>query len=222
MHLVASSNTSSIRRVYVFCSYHREYIVFVPRIWNVNHANAAYLLRNNNIFVRSYYKIDKTYKSISNSIHYPARHSKTLGEANHIVSHCICIVRSDYYNIEAMYAKVVQHTQLCCPTSTLHPWQHAESQEDPRGALLEVCTFSQQCVFWSLRWLRKSVEAFFSGYSGVLLFPRGSMSIHVYTLCNHRNKWQKKAKQHVLLEQNECLSSMSEPSNIFELRFSDI
>ena len=49
---------------------------------------------------------------------------------------------------------VVQHGQLCCPSSILKPSQHAESLEvhDLRTVsfAIEVCTFSQRCVFWSL------------------------------------------------------------------------
>ena len=80
---------------------------------------------------------------------------------------------------------MVQHGQLCCPSSILKPSQHAESLEvhDLRTVsfAIEVCTFSQRCVFWSLAEKIGGGIVFWLLWCSFSCCPRCSMSIHFAT-----------------------------------------
>lgn len=111
---------------------------------------------------------------------------------------------------------VVQHGQLCCPSSILKPSQHAESLEvhylRTVSFAIEVCTFSQRCVFWSLAEKIGGGIVFWLLWCFFSCCPRCSMSIHFATT----GKSDKRRRN------NMCGWNTMFGSNIFQVRSSDI
>lgn len=111
---------------------------------------------------------------------------------------------------------VVQHGQLCCPSSILKPSQHAESLEvhylRTVSFAIEVCTFSQRCLFWSLAEKIGGGIVFWLLWCFFSCCPRCSMSIHFATT----GKSDKRRRN------NMCGWNTMFGSNIFQVRSSDI
>lgn len=124
---------------------------------------------------------------------YPARHSKALGDTNHILSQISTILK-------AMYASGATWPTLL---SIIYLKAFATCRK-PRGALLENC---QLChwglhIFATMRvlkpcWKNRWRHCFLAT---LVFFFLLSKMFNVYTLCNHWKKWQKKTKQYVWLE----------------------
>ena len=124
---------------------------------------------------------------------YPARHSKALGDTNHILSQISTISK-------AMYASGA----TCATLLSIVYLKAFATCRKPRGARLENC---QLChwglhIFATMRVLNPcSKNRWRHCFLATLVFfsccPRCSMSIHFATT---GKKWQKKTKQYVWLE----------------------